>query len=519
MKDDKKTSIIKEALTDYNDIIEAADANAKKRLADEFPDKFNSILNEEITKNKNKAKESYKKIKDDAEESDKDDEITNKESDMDKQVKETVKVVNTVGKGEPFKEKAKNVEETVTIKDTVGKSDPFNKKKIDEEENVEETVTIQKTIGKSDPFGKKKVDGKTKPTKIEEAFDISELDIRGVEGALDTADDDDTISFDEIEEELASLEGLEEELNGMNGLPRPNSNFGTPTGQGGDVYVQKLKEMRNQIDEILVGMSNDGAEEQGLQTEELGLQSDEMSPEEFSSNSMEEPMYEIEISDDVITDDDIDAVLRAPENDVEEAYGVSYAANKVSSANNPRPEYASSSAAAERRRPAFVQENKKVNALIEQNKELTKKVNEARKFKKSAVSLVENYKTALEKYRNQLKEMAIFNTNLANVNNLLVNESLALTQGDKIKIINEFKKVNTIAESQNKYKSFLTEMKEGKKTITESIEHKVSTSIQPSSKQLHDEVIEKTAYANDKHINEMKRLIEYVENRGKKIIK
>ena len=51
--------------------------------------------------------------------------------------------------------------------------------------------------------------------------------------------------------------------------------------------------------------------------------------------------------------------------------------------------------------------------------------------------------------------MAIFNTNLAHVNNLLVNESLALTQDDKIKIINEFKKVDSIAESQKKYKTFL----------------------------------------------------------------
>jgi hypothetical protein len=49
---------------------------------------------------------------------------------------------------------------------------------------------------------------------------------------------------------------------------------------------------------------------------------------------------------------------------------------------------------------------------------LTKKVNEDKKFQKQATTLVESYKSALEKYRNQLKEMAIFNTNLAHVNNL-----------------------------------------------------------------------------------------------------
>ena len=63
MKDDKK-SIVKEALVDYKDIQEAADANAKKRLADEFPKEFSNILKEDLNKNK-PAKESKKE--DDAE--------------------------------------------------------------------------------------------------------------------------------------------------------------------------------------------------------------------------------------------------------------------------------------------------------------------------------------------------------------------------------------------------------------------------------------------------------------------
>jgi hypothetical protein len=112
--------------------------------------------------------------------------------------------------------------------------------------------------------------------------------------------------------------------------------------------------------------------------------------------------------------------------------------------------------------------------------------------------------------------MAIFNTNLAHVNNLLVNEELALTQEDKIKIINEFKKVDSIAESQKKYKSILSEMKESKKTLTEALEEKASASIAPSSKQKLDEAKEVTAYENNEHINKMKRIIETIEKRGKK---
>jgi len=70
----------------------------------------------------------------------------------------------------------------------------------------------------------------------------------------------------------------------------------------------------------------------------------------------------------------------------------------------------------------------KISSLINENKGLTKKLNETKKYKQSVTTLVEQYKSALEKYRNQLKEMATFNTNLAHVNNLLVNESFALTQ-------------------------------------------------------------------------------------------
>ena len=51
--------------------------------------------------------------------------------------------------------------------------------------------------------------------------------------------------------------------------------------------------------------------------------------------------------------------------------------------------------------------------------------------------------------------MAVFNTNLANVNSILVNESLNLTHEEKVKVINEFKKVNSINESQEKYKTLV----------------------------------------------------------------
>jgi hypothetical protein len=550
MVNDKKTSIIREALTDYNTIKEAAETNAKNKLAEEFPENFNKLLKEEINKNKS-AKESYKKL-DEVQESDKDETELNKESDMDKKEKETKKVVKEdaaiSGKGKPFITKPKagaHVEEDVKITDTVGKGDPFDEKakgvkKIEEEREKDFVGDVEAqtpNLGKGGEAEKGKIfDEKIKGpssgkpiSNLKEEFDISELDMSSVGGAIEGAQpEDDIITIDEIENEIANMAELGEDLDNMSGLPRPSSNQGDPLGQEGDPFKQKLLDMRNEIDEMINSIGN---VDEPIQKEGMGLQSDEMNPQEFSAVGEQKEFGGkqnyvgrenggpttgmIQDEDSEITDDDIDSILGAPkEGDVVEAKGISYSDGSITPGK-----LGDHDGTHGRFRHQGVEESKKLNGLIGENKKLTKKLNETKKFKESVNTLVESYKSALEKYRNQLKEMAVFNTNLAHVNNLLVNESLALTQDDKIKIINEFKTVDSIAESQKKYKAFLTEMKDSKKTITESIENKVSASIQPSSKQKLDEVTEVTAYANDKHIQRMRSLIEYVEHRGKKIIK
>ncbi len=556
--ENEKKSALKEAITSYKEIQEAADANAKKKLAEEFPEKFNNLLKEELNKNKNKSKESYKKL-DEVKESDKDDIESNKDTVMKNQEQETKKVVKeTAGEGKPFNEKAKGVakvEEDVHITDTVGEGDPFDKK-AKKGEKVEEDVHITDTVGDSDPFDKKAKgekmvdetagDGKPfnekakKPLQTEE-FDITGLDASGAGSAVENADSlDEFITMDEIESEIANMENLGGALEGKS----------VQQETGGDAY-SKLVEMRKQIDEILGEMHSPGQETFGSPSQVAGLHKDgptdalideknveEMhspgettygSTDQINRQHAEGPTDKLIDENPGITDADIENVLGAPkeEESVDEHLGITLANNKKVTATLPGYDYKPESHKQHTRSAVQnaggmvtgIQESKKFAGLIEDNKKLTKELNETKKYKQSVTTLVESYKTALDKYRNQLKEMAIFNTNLAHVNNLLVNESLALTQDDKIKIINEFKKVNTITESQKVYKNFLTEMKGSKKTLTESIENKVSASIQPSSKQKLDEVVEKTAYANDEHINKMKRLIEYVENRGKKIIK
>jgi hypothetical protein len=546
MKDDKKSSIIKEALTDYNTIKESAEANAKQKLAEEFPEKFSNLLKEELQNKNKKTKESYKKVDETKEPIVVGETESNKESDMKKDVKETKKVEETAGKDGVFTIPAKKA---AKVEETAGKDGVFTEKpkKI---EKVEEDVKITDTVGKGDPFkekakGTKKVEettSKNKPLQTEE-FNITELDVDGVGSALEGAEnEDEVITMDEIEQEISTMQGLGEELKGI----KPESPSYMEKDNKGIAFNQ-LVNMRNQIDEMIKSMDGNNVEEMHSGGATDGAQSygtdsqistqhaqgptdkliDEKNVEEmhqgnFPLDKMHAGDYDNKLIDEEpITDKDVEAVLGSgvSESEIEESKTQTLANMKKVTATIPGKGYRDTAAANKMRSGLQTESDKKLGGLIDENKKLTKQLNETKKYKQSVTTLVEQYKSALGKYRNQLKEMATFNTNLAHVNNLLVNESLALTQDDKIKIINEFKKIDTIAESQKKYKAILTEMKGSRKTLTETIENKVSASIQPSSKQKLDEVVEKTAYENNEHIHRMKQLIEYADKtRSKKII-
>jgi len=530
MENDKK-SIMKEALTDYKEIMEAADANAKKKLAEEFPEKFNNLLKEEINKNKKSVKESYKKLDDEKESEESDDAEDKKESVMKNQKEETKKVVETAGKDGVFTVPAKKVakvEEDVTIKDTVKRNaGPFTDKakgvkKIDEEREKDFVADVEaKTpnqgkgeLQKGIAF-KEKIkgpsSGKPMPNLTEEFqdFDATELDVDGVDNAIGGADEmDEMLTMEDIEREIYEMDNLGGEL----------------PASGGNTALDQLMEMRNQLDGMIQGMGeqkNNGG--QGANSVNLGGPTnsmiDELGEQKNNggqganrvnvggpTNSMIDEISEEEIAD------VIGGLEQEEETPVDEAMGISFSQGTIT----PGKLGDHQGTHGRFRNQGVDESKKKIAALINENKNLTKKLNESKKYKTTAGTLLENYKTALDKYRTQLKEMAVFNTNLAHVNNLLVNEELALTQDDKIKIINEFKSVDSIADSQKKYKAVLTEMKVGKKTLTESVEAKVTVSVQPSSKQKLDEV---TAYKNDAHINKMRKLIETIEARDKKIIR
>jgi hypothetical protein len=183
---------------------------------------------------------------------------------------------------------------------------------------------------------------------------------------------------------------------------------------------------------------------------------------------------------------------------VEESHGVTLSHNKkVGQESQPRldngKDYAKNKV-----RLALQKENaekiqKRIDTLSNENFKLIKEAVKAKADYEEIVKLCESYKEALVKYRTQLTEMALLNQNIGNVNNILVSENLALSYNDKKNIIEKFKKVGNVNESDELYKTLIKEYTETKKTLQESIEEKVNGAvIEPSTSQMIQESVTKT---------------------------
>jgi hypothetical protein len=86
----------------------------------------------------------------------------------------------------------------------------------------------------------------------------------------------------------------------------------------------------------------------------------------------------------------------------------------------------------------------------------------------------EEYRKALNLFRNKLNEVAVFNSNLAYVTRLFTEHST--TKQEKINILRRFDNVETIKESKNLYKVIKSELgsgQESQQTIKESVQRSV----------------------------------------------
>ena len=507
-------SILEEAATDLQEIVEAAKKVAKDNLAKELPQKFDMLLNEELKKVSSKES-----VKESVEDKDKEPVVEGKKTDKKKEsINETLDMSEcSLAEVENAYEQAGDAEEfsitpdgetqtpnEVTVDtiaaaiDSMGKlnnekemadkeeSDPITKfeelaqqmgqmvKEMKENKMYEQYVTefnshMTETYGEGfeTSLGEETC-GKLKEAFIAKKKSVNESETKPFVEKGKTLTEDEDQPFDET----------------------PSSN--TPN----------VAEQKNNGGEQTKGRENGGPTNEMIEEGEDKKDDD----------------VKVELEGEVTVDNDNEKEDEREEKPVDEIHGQSYSSGKVRAGSLPNQgaEYRDRPGHS-RNRPQWSNETyqKRMKSLIEENKKLTKEVNLAKKSFDKAEKLVESYKGHLEKYRTQLREMAVFNTNLANVNNLLVNEELALTSKDKVSIINKFKTINSVNESDNVYGQVIDFMKkkEGVQTITEDVEKKVTTSVGESSKKKLDEAVERTAYSDNEHIKKIKGLMSYVDTR------
>jgi len=148
-------------------------------------------------------------------------------------------------------------------------------------------------------------------------------------------------------------------------------------------------------------------------------------------------------------------------------------------------------------------QNKKPIQKVEQKKTISESEQKLLKEYNILKGKNEEYKQALNLFKDKLNEVALFNTNLAYVNRLFTEHSTS--QKEKMEIIKRFDGAESIKESKNIYKSVKSEL-DRKTPITESIESKVNKSIKSSNA---TNLNESTAYV-DPQIAKIKDLMKRI---------
>ena len=112
------------------------------------------------------------------------------------------------------------------------------------------------------------------------------------------------------------------------------------------------------------------------------------------------------------------------------------------------------------------------------------------------------YKKALNVFKDKLNEVALFNTNLAYVNRLFTEHST--TKKEKMEILKRFDNTDSVKESKSIYKVIKSEL-DRKAPISESVENKVNKTVKSSKSDLN----ESTAYV-DPQISAIKDLMKRI---------
>ena len=519
-----KNSILEEAANELQSIVEAAKKTAKDNLAKELPDKFDVLLNEELKKlsSKESVKESVKdKAKKEpvveGKKADKKKESINEMDMREFSMQEVEDAFDQANGEEEFSvvpDEEAGEESTVDdIASAIDSIEDMNNQAV-EEAKQDDPFTRFKELAEQMGQMVKEMETKKMHEEYGAQFESDMTNIYG-EGYAQSLGEETCSKLKE-----AYISKKMGEPFGEKSMSAPNVNESKTKP-----FEEKGKSLSEDKDQPFEDKA-DPSKEQGKSIDEMhekvprgatapADKGHNTTPAGINEEEEEDDDDKVEVEIEVGGEDEKEEEREEKEMD-ENLTNTNAAQRKVQGGHSPNIDVAGKHRNP-RTRPSMRSTNetyeKRMKSLIEENKKLTKKINEAENVSKKAEQLVENYKNHLEKYRTQLREMAVFNTNLANVNNLLVNEQLALTANDKLNIINKFKSINNIDESDKVYGEVLNEMKEGKKTISENVETKVSKSVGESSKQKIDEAIERTAYENNEHVNKIKKLMAYVDKR------
>ena len=188
----------------------------------------------------------------------------------------------------------------------------------------------------------------------------------------------------------------------------------------------------------------------------------------------DEIVYEIEMSDDeVITDEDDSMENETPMEEDHTLARTRGRQRKGGHRNRQTSESRITRKPVVRRKPKTdtVSETK----IMKEYKELKSKNNE--------------YKKALNVFKDKLNEVALFNTNLAYVNRLFTEHST--TKKEKMEILKRFDNTDSVKESKSIYKVIKSEL-DRKAPISESVVNKVNKTVKSSKSDLN----ESTAYVD-----------------------
>ena len=517
-KEIKKTTI-EEALIDFKELLNEADKSAREKIIKSMPDKFNKLLTEEINKITNKKSEKEPVV-----EGEKKEFVSNKKSDN-KNLNEDIDLTNEgIGAVEDVYDNA-NPDDEFTVENDEFDFSELEKELAGLDGTGDETIevddqtdvipdlagesTMKETDQVTDPYQKFKMlyekmgeivtdmENKEKEKMFETEFNSHIANMFGENHNLSEE------VFNSIYEEFKSRkmsDPFEDKSLNEDDESDPydevsKKNIAETNNDESDPYGEKKGDAPN-VSEMKNAGGLSGPKQNKSNANGAG------GPNQATINEKNE--------------EDEDADIEA----IDEIHGQSYAAGKVRAGTLPNDgqQYRNrggKNSAQTRTRPEWggVSESltKKVKILLEDKKKLSKKVNEQRDQLGKLEKINEQYKEGLTKYRTHLQEMAVFNTNLSHVNNILV-ESVDDKTSVK-EIINKFKGIVNIEESKNLYNSVITEMKStNKEVIKEEIEDKLNKEVIGESSSVNGDkskVLTESAYKNDAHLTKLNRLINY----------